>query len=294
MPQTQPQLDTASILTQAMPYIQRLQGKTIVVKYGGNAMTDVTLQAAFAKDIVMLKLLGLNPVVVHGGGPQIELALNKIGKQGQFIQGMRVTDDETMQVVEWVLGGEVQQAIVGLINHAGGNAVGLTGRDGGMVRAKKLQLVDSKDANVFHDVGNVGDIEAVNPTIVRSLQAAGFIPVVSPIGFGANNEPYNINADLVAGKLAEVLNAETLLLLTNISGVLDKQKTLLTTLNAARIADLLADETISGGMIPKVASALEAAQNGVGAVHIADGRVPHAVLLSLLTNQAVGTVIRAK
>jgi acetylglutamate kinase len=294
MTQTQPQLDTASILTQAMPYIQRLQGKTIVVKYGGNAMTDVSLQAAFAKDIVMLKLLGLNPVVVHGGGPQIELALNKIGKQGQFIQGMRVTDDETMQVVEWVLGGEVQQAIVGLINHAGGNAVGLTGRDGGMVRAKKLQLVDSKDANVFHDVGNVGDIEAVNPTIVRSLQAAGFIPVVSPIGFGANNESYNINADLVAGKLAEVLNAETLLLLTNISGVLDKQKTLLTALNAARIAELLADETISGGMIPKVASALEAAQNGVGAVHIADGRVPHAVLLSLLTNQAVGTVIRAK
>jgi acetylglutamate kinase len=294
MTQTQPQLDTASILTQAMPYIQRLQGKTIVVKYGGNAMTDVSLQAAFAKDIVMLKLLGLNPVVVHGGGPQIELALNKIGKQGQFIQGMRVTDDETMQVVEWVLGGEVQQAIVGLINHAGGNAVGLTGRDGGMVRAKKLQLVDSKDANVFHDVGNVGDIEAVDPTIVRSLQAAGFIPVVSPIGFGADNESYNINADLVAGKLAEVLNAETLLLLTNISGVLDKQKTLLTALNAARIAELLADETISGGMIPKVASALEAAQNGVGAVHIADGRVPHAVLLSLLTNQAVGTVIRAK
>lgn len=283
----------ANILTQAMPYIRRFHGKTIVVKYGGNAMIDKTLQAAFARDVVMLKLVGLNPIVVHGGGPQIEEALNKIGKKGHFIQGMRVTDDETMEVVEWVLAGEVQQDIVGLINHAGGKAVGLTGRDGGMIRARKLKMLDNKDPSVTHDVGNVGEIESIDPSVVRALQDDQFIPVISPIGFGADNESYNINADLVAGKLAEVLKAEKLVLLTNTPGVLDKQGKLLTGLTSKSIDELFADGTISGGMLPKIASALDAAKNGVGAVHIIDGRVPHALLLEILTDQGVGTMIRS-
>jgi acetylglutamate kinase len=283
----------AHILTEAMPYIRRFHGKTIVVKYGGNAMIDKDLQAAFARDVVMLKLVGLNPIVVHGGGPQIEEALNKIGKKGHFIQGMRVTDDETMEVVEWVLAGEVQQDIVGLINHAGGKAVGLTGRDGGLIRARKLKMLDSKDPNITHDVGNVGEIESIDPSVVRALQDDQFIPVVSPIGFGADNESYNINADLVAGKLAEVLKAEKLVLLTNTPGVLDKQGKLLTGLTSKSIDELFADGTISGGMLPKIASALDAAKNGVGAVHIIDGRVPHALLLEILTDQGVGTMIRS-
>jgi acetylglutamate kinase len=283
----------ANILTQAMPYIRRFHGKTIVVKYGGNAMIDKELQAAFARDVVMLKLVGLNPIVVHGGGPQIEEALNKIGKKGHFIQGMRVTDDETMEVVEWVLAGEVQQDIVGLINHAGGKAVGLTGRDGGLIRARKLKMLDSKDPNITHDVGNVGEIESIDPSVVRALQDDQFIPVISPIGFGADNESYNINADLVAGKLAEVLKAEKLVLLTNTPGVLDKQGKLLTGLTSKSIDELFADGTISGGMLPKIASALDAAKNGVGAVHIIDGRVPHALLLEILTDQGVGTMIRS-
>ena len=283
----------ASILTQAMPYIRRFHGKTIVVKYGGNAMIDTALQAAFANDVVMLKLVGLNPIVVHGGGPQIEDALNKIGKKGHFIQGMRVTDDETMEVVEWVLAGEVQQDIVGLINHAGGKAVGLTGRDGGLIRARKLKMLDHKDPAITHDVGNVGEIESIDPSVVRALQDDQFIPVISPIGFGANNESYNINADLVAGKLAEVLKAEKLVLLTNTPGVLDKQGKLLTGLTSKTIDELFADGTISGGMLPKIASALDAAKNGVGAVHIIDGRVPHALLLEILTDSGVGTMIRS-
>jgi acetylglutamate kinase len=283
----------ANILTQAMPYIRRFHGKTIVVKYGGNAMIDKGLQAAFARDVVMLKLVGLNPIVVHGGGPQIEEALNKVGKKGHFIQGMRVTDDETMEVVEWVLAGEVQQDIVGLINHAGGKAVGLTGRDGGLIRARKLKMLDNKDPNVTHDVGNVGEIESIDPSVVRALQDDQFIPVISPIGFGADNESYNINADLVAGKLAEVLKAEKLVLLTNTPGVLDKQGKLLTGLTSKSIDELFADGTISGGMLPKIASALDAAKNGVGAVHIIDGRVPHALLLEILTDQGVGTMIRS-
>ncbi len=283
----------AKILTEAMPYIRRFHGKTIVVKYGGNAMIDKDLQAAFARDVVMLKLVGLNPIVVHGGGPQIEEALNKIGKKGQFIQGMRVTDDETMEVVEWVLAGEVQQDIVGLINHAGGKAVGLTGRDGGLIRARKLKMLDNKDPSITHDVGNVGEIESIDPSVVRALQDDQFIPVVSPIGFGADNESYNINADLVAGKLAEVLKAEKLVLLTNTPGVLDKQGKLLTGLTSKTIDELFADGTISGGMLPKIASALDAAKNGVGAVHIIDGRVPHALLLEILTDQGVGTMIKS-
>ena len=283
----------AHILTEAMPYIRRFHGKTIVIKYGGNAMVDKALQAAFARDVVMLKLVGLNPIVVHGGGPQIEDALNKIGKKGHFIQGMRVTDEDTMEVVEWVLAGQVQQDIVGLINHAGGKAVGLTGRDGGLIRAKKLLMPDLADASKIHDVGMVGEIESIDPAVVRALQDDQFIPVVSPIGFGADNESYNINADLVAGKLAEVLKAEKLVLLTNTPGVLDKQGKLLTGLTSKIIDELFADGTISGGMLPKIASALEAAKNGVNAVHIIDGRVPHALLLEILTDQGVGTMIKS-
>jgi acetylglutamate kinase len=285
--------DKAEILAQALPYIRRFHGKTIVIKYGGNAMTDPGLQQDFAEDVVLLKLVGLNPVVVHGGGPQIEEALAKIGKKGTFIQGMRVTDDETMEVVEWVLAGQVQQDIVGLINVAGGKAVGLTGRDGGLIRARKLKLVDLKDPSKVHDVGNVGEIESIDPSVVKALQDDQFIPVISPLGFGADNENYNINADVVAGKLAEVLKAEKLIMLTNIPGVLDKNGKLLTNLSAREIDDLFADGTISGGMMPKIASALEAAKNGVNSVHVIDGRVPHAMLLEVLTDQAYGTMIRS-
>ena len=285
--------DKAEILAQALPYIRKFHGKTIVIKYGGNAMTDPELQADFAEDVVLLKLVGLNPVVVHGGGPQIDAALNKIGKKGQFIQGMRVTDQETMDVVEWVLAGEVQQDIVGLINVAGGKAVGLTGRDGGMIRARKLKLIDLDDPTKEHDVGSVGEIESIDPSVVKALQDDQFIPVISPIGFGAHNESYNINADLVAAKLATVLKAEKLMLLTNIKGVLDKEGNLLTDLTARRIDELVADGTISGGMLPKIAGALDAAKSGVNAVHIVDGRVPHAMLLEILTEQAYGTMIRS-
>ncbi|MBK6296075.1 MAG: acetylglutamate kinase [Rhodoferax sp.] len=285
--------DKAEILAQALPYIRKFHGKTMVIKYGGNAMTDPELQADFAEDVVLLKLVGINPVVVHGGGPQIENALNRLGKKGEFIQGMRVTDEETMEVVEWVLGGQVQQDIVGLINQAGGKAVGLTGRDGGMIRAQKLKMLDNTDPNIEHDVGQVGDIVSIDPSVVKALQDDAFIPVISPIGFGENNESYNINADVVAAKLATVLKAEKLIMLTNISGVLDKSGTLLTDLTARRIDELFADGTISGGMLPKIAGALDAAKSGVNSVHIIDGRVPHVLLLEILTEQAYGTMIRS-
>ena len=285
--------DKADILAQALPYIRKYHGKTMVIKYGGNAMTDPALQAAFAEDVVLLKLVGINPVVVHGGGPQIETALKRLGKQGHFIQGMRVTDAETMEVVEWVLAGEVQQDIVGLINQAGGKAVGLTGRDGGLIRAQKLKMVDNTDPSKTVDVGQVGEIVSIDPGVVKALQDDAFIPVISPIGFGDNNESYNINADVVAGKLATVLKAEKLLLLTNISGVLDKSGTLLTDLTAREIDGLFADGTISGGMLPKIEGALDAAKSGVNTVHIIDGRVPHALLLEILTDQAYGTMIRS-
>lgn len=257
-------------------------------------MTDPELQQDFAEDVVLLKLVGLNPVVVHGGGPQIEDALNKLGKKGHFIQGMRVTDAETMGVVEWVLAGEVQQDIVGLINAAGGKAVGLTGRDGGMIRAKKLKMLDKDDPSKEHDIGQVGDIVSIDPSVVKALQDDQFIPVVSPIGFGEGNESYNINADVVAAKLATVLQAEKLLMLTNIRGVLDKAGELLTELTPRRIDELVADGTISGGMIPKIAGAIDAAKSGVNAVHIIDGRVPHAMLLEVLTDQAYGTMISSR
>jgi acetylglutamate kinase len=283
----------ADILAQALPYIRKFHGKTMVIKYGGNAMTDPELQADFAEDVVLLKLVGINPVVVHGGGPQIENALNRLGKKGEFIQGMRVTDAETMEVVEWVLGGEVQQDIVGLINQAGGKAVGLTGRDGGLIRAQKLKMLDSKDPSKELDVGQVGDIVSIDPSVVKALQDDAFIPVISPIGFGEHNESYNINADVVAARLATVLKAEKLIMLTNISGVLNKAGELLTDLTARRIDELFADGTISGGMLPKISGALDAAKSGVNAVHIVDGRVPHVLLLEILTEQAFGTMIRS-
>ncbi|MEY2729627.1 MAG: acetylglutamate kinase [Betaproteobacteria bacterium] len=285
--------DKAEILAQALPYIRRFHGKTMVIKYGGNAMTDPALQKAFAEDVVLLKLVGINPIVVHGGGPQIDEALSRLGKKGTFIQGMRVTDEETMEVVEWVLAGEVQQDIVGLINAAGGKAVGLTGRDGGLIRARKMRLQDKDDPSREHDIGQVGVIESIDPSVVQALQDDAFIPVVSPIGFGTENESYNINADLVASKLAEVLKAEKLLMLTNIKGVLNKEGQLLTELTARRIDELVEDGTISGGMLPKIAGAIDAAKCGVNAVHIVDGRVPHVLLLEILTDQAFGTMIRS-
>ena len=283
----------ADILAQALPYIRKFHGKTMVIKYGGNAMTDPELQADFAEDVVLLKLVGINPVVVHGGGPQIENALNRLGKKGEFIQGMRVTDAETMEVVEWVLGGEVQQDIVGLINQACGKAAGLIGRDGDLIPAQKLKMVDSQDPSKEVDVGQVGDIVSIDPSVVKALQDDAFIPVISPIGFGVHNESYNINADVVAARLATVLKAEKLIMLTNISGVLNKAGELLTDLTARRIDELFADGTISGGMLPKISGALDAAKSGVNSVHIVDGRVPHVLLLEILTDQAFGTMIRS-
>ena len=285
--------DQAEILAQALPYIRRFHGKTLVIKYGGNAMTDPALQADFAEDVVLLKLVGMNPIVVHGGGPQIDDALAKIGKKGTFIQGMRVTDEETMEVVEWVLAGEVQQDIVGLINAAGGKAVGLTGRDGGLIRARQMKMTDKNDPSVEHDIGSVGEITSIDPSVVKALQDDQFIPVISPIGFGEKNESYNINADLVAAKLATVLKAEKLVMLTNIKGVLNKAGELITELTPREIDELIADGTISGGMLPKLAGAIDAAKSGVNAVHVVDGRVPHAMLLEILTDQAYGTMIRS-
>jgi len=282
---------TADVLAAALPFLRQYQGRTMVIKYGGNAMTDPALQAAFAQDAVMLQLVGIRPVVVHGGGPQIEAALKRLGLRGEFIQGMRVTDAPTMQAVEWVLSGEVQQQIVGLINQAGGKAVGLSGRDGGLLQAQKLAMPDAAHPGAFIDLGQVGDVVSVDTAIVRSLQDAGCIPVISPVGVGAHNESYNINADVVAARMATALQAEKLLMLTNISGVLDADGHLLTRLSAARIDALIADGTISGGMIPKISGALDAAKAGVQAVHIVDGRVPHVLLLEILTGQAFGTMI---
>ncbi len=286
-------MTTGATLALTLPSIRQYHGTTMVVKYGGNAMTDPAKQKAFAQDMVLLQLVGIRPVVVHGGGPQIESALKRLGKEGKFIQGMRVTDAETMGVVQWVLAGEVQQDLVGLIHQADGKAVGLTGRDGGLIRAKKLRLKDQADPTLEHDVGQVGDIEAVDVSVIRHLQQAGFIPVVSPIGFGEHNESYNINADVVAASLAVALQAEKLLMLTNIAGVLDQSKQLLTQLTPAQIDALYADGTISGGMIPKIAGALDAAKSGVKAVHILDGRVPHGLLQEVLLGQPCGTMIRA-
>jgi len=289
-----PPLLKAEILAEALPYIRSYHGKTIVIKYGGNAMVEERLKESFARDVILLKLVGMNPVVVHGGGPQIDEALKKIGKTGTFIQGMRVTDEETMEVVEWVLGGEVQQDIVMLINHFGGQAVGLTGKDGGLIRAKKMLIADEKQAGGMIDLGFVGEIEAINPAVVKALQDDAFIPVISPIGFSEEGQAYNINADLVAGKMAEILHAEKLVMMTNIPGVMDKNGTLLTDLTAREIDGLFADGTISGGMLPKISSALDAAKSGVNSVHIIDGRIEHSLLLEILTEQAFGTMIRSR
>ena len=283
----------AQILAEALPYIRRFHGKTIVVKYGGNAMTDEQLKHSFARDIVLLKLVGMNPVVVHGGGPQIDHMLGRVGKKGEFIQGMRVTDRETMDVVEMVLGGLVNKDIANLINQAGGRAIGLTGKDGAFIRARKLRVSNDAQIGEMLDIGQVGEIEAIDPEVIALLESGEFIPVVAPIGVGPDGDAYNINADLVAGKLAVVLRAEKLILLTNTPGVLDKNGRLLTGLTPREVDALVADGTLHGGMLPKIAAALDAARSGVNAVHIIDGRVNNAVLLEVLTDQGVGTLIRS-
>jgi len=288
-------INIANVLSEALPYLQRLNNKTIVIKFGGNAMIDEKLKNSFARDIVLLKQVGVNPVVVHGGGPQIGALLEKVGKESQFIDGMRVTDSETMDIVEMVLGGQVNKSIVNLINHNGGQAVGLTGKDGSMIRAKKMQLSrESSEAQTTEivDLGHVGEITSIDPSIVNVLDEGNFIPVIAPIGVGEDATSYNINADLVAGKMASVLGAEKLLLLTNTVGILDKQENILTGLDATKVKALIDDGTIAGGMLPKVNCALDAVHSGVKTSHIIDGRVEHAVLLELLTDEGVGTLIK--
>ena len=284
----------AGILAEALPYIKRFHGKTIVVKFGGNAMIDEQLKQCFARDVVLLKLVGMNVVVVHGGGPQIENLLTRVGKKGEFIQGMRVTDAETMEIVEMVLGGQVNKDVVNLINQAGGKAVGMTGKDGWMSRAKKLYLQKRDNQDDLIDIGMVGDITAIDPSLISHLQAGAFIPVIAPIGVGENGETYNINADVVAGKIAEVLKAEKLALLTNTPGVLDKEDKVVTDVTPAQIDAMVADGTLYGGMLPKIHSALDAARNGVKSVHILDGRVEHALLLEILTSHGFGTMIKSE
>jgi acetylglutamate kinase len=286
--------DRAKILAEALPYIQRFHGKTIVIKYGGNAMTDDKLKKSFARDVVLLKLVGMNPVVVHGGGPQIDELLKKLGRKGEFVQGMRVTDAATMDVVEMVLGGQVNKEIVNLINQHGGRAVGLTGADGGLIRAKKMLVRGEGDSDELIDIGQVGEVESIDPEIVHRLHTHDFIPVIAPLGVGKKGETYNINADLVAGKVAEILKAEKLIVLTNTPGVLDQNGNLLTGLSAKKIDELFANGTISGGMLPKISSALDAVKNGVNTCHIIDGRVEHALLLEVLTDEGVGTLIRRR
>ncbi len=288
-------MNVARVLTEALPYIRRFKGKTIVIKYGGNAMVDAQLKSGFARDVVLMKLVGINPVVVHGGGPQIGQLLSRIGKQSEFVQGMRVTDAETMDVVEMVLGGLVNKEIVNLINRHGGAAVGLTGKDGDLIRARKLTMMrNAPELNEpeIIDLGHVGEVASIDPGVVDMLVHSNFIPVIAPIGVGEDGRSYNINADLVAGKIAEVLKAEKLMLLTNINGVLDKTGQVLSGLTVRQVEELIADGIIYGGMLPKIRCALEAVQGGVRAAHIVDGRVEHAVLLELFTDEGVGTLIR--
>ncbi len=289
--------NVAHVLSEALPYIKRFRGKTIVIKYGGNAMVDEDLKSSFARDIVLMKLVGINPVVVHGGGPQIGSLLERLGKSSEFVQGMRVTDSETMDVVEMVLGGLVNKEIVNLINRHGGGAVGLTGKDGDLIRARKLKLVRNApelEASEIVDIGHVGEVESIDASVVDMLVNGGFVPVIAPIGIGDDGHSYNINADLVAGKVAEVLKAEKLILLTNTSGLLDKDGSLLTGLTTERVDELIADGTIHGGMLPKIRCALEAVNAGVQTSHIIDGRVQHAVLLEIFTDEGVGTLIRRR
>jgi acetylglutamate kinase len=288
--------NVARVLTEAMPYIRRFRGKTVVIKYGGNAMVDETLKSGFARDIVLMKLVGINPVVVHGGGPQIGSLLEKIGKESRFVEGMRVTDSETMDVVEMVLGGLVNKEIVNLITRHGGRAVGLTGKDGDLIRARKLTIRrDSPELEVpeIIDIGHVGEVASIDADVVHMLVGGDFIPVIAPIGVGEDGRSYNINADLVAGRMAEVLAAEKLILLTNTVGLLDGQGELLTGLSSNDVDGLIADGTIHGGMLPKIGCALSAVNSGVSAAHIIDGRVEHAVLVELFTDEGVGTLIRA-
>jgi acetylglutamate kinase len=287
----------ASVLAEALPYIQRFAGKTIVVKYGGNAMTEDHLMASFARDIVLMKLVGMNPVVVHGGGPQIGDLLKRVGKQSEFVQGMRVTDTETMDIVEMVLGGLVNKEIVNLIHQHGGNSVGLTGKDGNLIMAKKLKVTKhtpDMDAPEIIDIGHVGEVARINTGVIDMLIQGDFIPVIAPVGVDEKGCSYNINADLVAGKVAEALQAEKLMLLTNTPGLLNKQGDLLTGLNAKMVDELIADGTIYGGMLPKIQCALDAVQGGVKAAHIVDGRVEHAVMLEVFTDEGVGTLITAR
>ena len=283
--------DKAKILSEALPYIKQFFDKTIVIKFGGNAMIDEQLKSSFAMDVVLLKLVGMNPVVVHGGGPQINAHLEKIGKKGEFINGVRVTDEETMDVVEMILGGQINKEIVHQINIHGGKAVGLTGQDGNFIHASKLDK--DKDGGEI-DLGYVGKIESIDPSLIDFLDTGDFIPVIAPIGIGSDGKTYNINADVVAGKLAEVLMAEKLILMTNTKGVLDNQNNLITGIKPNDIETFIKDGTLSGGMLPKIESAMDAAKGGVNSVHIIDGRVEHALLLEILTNQGVGTLIKGK
>lgn len=287
-------MNVAKVLTEALPYIQRFTGKTIVIKYGGNAMIDDELQRKFAQDVVLMKLVGINPIVVHGGGPQIGQVLKALNIESTFVDGMRVTDSKTMDVVQMVLGGTVNQGIVSLINQSGGKAIGLTGKDASLIKAKKMYIerasADLKAPEII-DIGQVGEVVSIDRTILDLLVSSDIIPVIAPIGVGADNDTYNINADLVAGKIAEALNAEKLVLLTNVAGLQDKQGNLLSGLTAERVEALIEDGTITGGMLPKIECALNAVKNGVRSSHIIDGRVAHAVLLEVLTDEGVGTLI---
>jgi acetylglutamate kinase len=287
-------LNIANVLTEALPYIQRFTGKTIVVKFGGNAMVDADLHENFARDIVLMKLVGMNPVVVHGGGPQIGALLAKLNIHTEFVNGMRVTDSETMDVVEMVLGGSVNKEIVASISRNGGKAIGVTGKDGQLIRARKLtvsRFSPELNASEIIDIGHVGEVDQIDTEVLAVILGSNFIPVIAPIGSDAKGNTYNINADLVAGKLAQVLQAEKLMLLTNVAGLLDKSGQVLTGLSTAEVDALIADGTISGGMLPKIGCALEAVKSGVASAHIIDGRVPHAVLLETFTNEGIGTLI---
>ena len=284
----------AHVLIESLPYIRRFRGKTVVIKYGGNAMVDDRLKHGFARDVVLLKLVGINPVIVHGGGPQIGQLLKRLGKTSHFVDGMRVTDSETMDAVEMVLGGLVNKEIVNLLNQHGGSAVGLTGKDGDLIRARKISFKSSSpetQAPEIIDLGHVGEVESIDPAVVDMLVQGDFIPVIAPIGVGEDGCSYNINADLVAGKMAQVLGAQKLILLTNTLGVLDKDGALLTGLSLTEVERLIADGTISGGMIPKIRCAMDALQGGVQSVHIIDGRIEHAVLLELFTDRGIGTLL---
>ncbi len=285
------------VLIEALPYIQRFAGKTVVIKYGGNAMVDPALKSSFARDVVLMKHVGINPVIVHGGGPQIGALLTRLGKESRFVEGMRVTDRDTMDVVQMVLGGLVNQEIVNLINHQGGRAIGLTGKDGGLIRARRMTITRTTpvpEEPEIIDLGHVGEVSAIEPAVVQMLEQGNFIPVIAPLGVGEDGTAYNINADLVAGKIAAALAAEKLILMTNVKGVLDARGQLLKTLTAAQVDALIAAGAIHGGMLPKVRCALDSVRSGVRSVHVIDGRAEHAVLLELFTDQGIGTLIEER